>query len=463
MPNNFKRLLPRITVGIFILFIISAVFFLNKFSDNNSNSNNSSLSGKSAGTLTILSPHWEGIRVEFQSAFNKLRVAKGKLPVKINWIDVGGTSDIIKYIRSSFKHSPQGIDADIFFGGGTEPYITLARENLLARTEIPENILSNIPSDIFGQPIYDTNGYWYGAALSGFGILYNKIVMEKFDLPTPKTWRDLTSQKLRTWVGSADPRKSGSTHMMYEIILQAYGWETGMWTIAAMAGNIRAFTQSASTVPKDIAVGETATGLCIDQYAWSTMEKVGGERLGFALPEGLTVVTADGIAKLKGAPESAIATDFISYVLSEAGQKIWMLKKNTIPGSPEKFQLNKMPVWPSLFAKYNTHTYFTDNPFLWKSSVKYSSPKSSARWGILNDYIGALFIDPHKKCADAWARVCGLPETNSMKKLFLENLISENELMNIATNQYHDNRWRAKLLSKWANEARKKYDIILKK
>jgi len=145
--------------------------------------------------------------------------------------------------------------------------------------------------------------------------------MEKFDLPTPKTWRDLTSQKLRTWVGSADPRKSGSTHMMYEIILQAYGWETGMWTIAAMAGNIRAFTQSASTVPKDIAVGETATGLCIDQYAWSTMEKVGGERRGFALPEGLTVVTADGIAKLKGAPESAIATDFISYVLSEAGQK----------------------------------------------------------------------------------------------------------------------------------------------
>ena len=460
--SKFKKIFPRVVVGIFILFIISSIAFLNQFAKENNKSNNSIPLNNIAGTLTILSPHWEGIRVEFQNAFNKWRIANGKLPVKINWIDVGGTSDIIKYIRSSFKHSPRGIEADIFFGGGTEPYITLARENLLAKTKIPENILTNIPPDIFGQPIYDTNGYWYGAALSGFGILYNKIVTEKFNLPTPKTWKNLTLPAFRTWVGSADPRKSGSTHMMYEIILQAYGWKTGMWTIAALAGNIRAFTQSASTVPKDIAVGETAAGLCIDQYAWSTMEKVSGDRLGFALPKGLTVVTADGIAKLKGAPESALATEFISFVLSEEGQKIWMLKKNTIPGSPGKFQLNKMPVWPSLFAKYKQYTYFTENPFLWKSSVKYSSPKSSARWGILNDYIGAVLIDPHKKCADAWRKVCNLSDTNSLKKLFLENLISESELMNFATNQYKDNRWRARLLSKWANEAKKKYDIILK-
>ena len=462
LSYNLKKKLPQIAVGLFVLFIIAAVLFLNKFTYKNSSSDNTVPLGKSAGILIVLSPHWEGIRVEFQNAFNKWRILNGKNPVKINWIDVGGTSDIIKYIRSSFKRSPEGIDADIFFGGGTEPYITLAREELLSRTEIPENILSNIPSDIFGQPIYDIGGYWYGAALSGFGILYNKIVNEKFNLPEPQTWIDLSLPPLRSWVGSADPRKSGSTHMMYEIILQAYGWKTGMWTIAAMAGNIRAFTQSASTVPKDIAVGETAAGLCIDQYAWSTMEKIGGARLGFALPKGLTVVTADGIAKLKGSPNSAIATDFIAFILSESGQKIWMLKKNTIPGSPEQFQLNKMPVWPSLFSKYKKYTYFNDNPFLWKSSVKYSSPKSSARWGILNDYIGAVLIDPHKKCADAWAKVCDLSETNSQKKLFLETLITENELMGFATNQYRDNRWRAKLLSKWANEARSKYDEILK-
>ena len=39
--------------------------------------------------------------------------------------------------------------------------------------------------------------------------------------------------------------------------------------------------------------------------------------------------------------------------------------------------------------------------------------------------------------------------------------LDENELMNFATNQYRDNRWRAKLLSKWANEARDKYDEII--
>ena len=454
---SFKKQIPKILAVTFLLFIIFAAHFLGKFAKQENHKRKNI--GKTF-SLTILSPHWEGIRVEFENAYNKWRAANGKPPVKINWIDVGGTSDIIKYIRSSFKRSSAGIGADIFFGGGTEPYITLARENLLARADIPKNILTNIPQHIFGQPIYDTNGYWYGAALSGFGILYNKVVAEKFNLTAPKTWRDLTLPKLRSWVGSADPRKSGSTHMMYEIILQAYGWKTGMWTIAALAGNIRAFTQSASAVPKDIAVGETAAGLCIDQYAWSTMEKIGGDRLAFVLPKGLTVVTADGIAMLKGAPNEKLAEEFISFILSEAGQKIWMLKKGTIPGSPQKFQLNKMPVWPALFAKYKKYTYFNDNPFLWKSSVKYDSAKSSARWAILNDYIGTLFIDSHKKCAAAWAKVCNLSETNFYKNLFLEPLISEEKLFNLANGKYKDNRFRSKLLSDWSNEASRKYERI---
>ena len=441
--------------------LIAAVQFLRHVVDREQTSGIDYPDSEIAGELKILTPHWEGIRIEFTRGYNEWRIARGKKPVKVVWLDVGGTSDIVKYIRSAFADTPESIDVDIMFGGGTEPFMAFADEKLLAQCEVSAAILTNIPRTLHGQPVYNTNGYWYGAALSGFGILYNKIVLTRFGLPIPETWEDLTKPALRTWVGSSDLRKSGSTRKMYEIILQAYGWEKGMRVISAMAGNIRSFTASASTVPKDIAVGEIATGLCIDVYAWSTIREIGEDRLGFVLPKGLTVVNPDAIAMLKGAPEPGLAREFIEFVLSEAGQKIWMLELNTIPGAPTRFEINKMPVWPSLYAKYKDYCIFTDSPFDWKDAVQDDSRKSSLRWGILNDYIGTLFIDAHPECVKAWQRVCSLPQTNELYQLYMKHPLTEPELMGYATNQYLDTRWRSKAISEWGNDARRRYKEII--
>jgi ABC-type Fe3+ transport system substrate-binding protein len=408
-----------------------------------------------------MSPHWEGIRIEFERAWNAARAAAGLPPVKVEWLDVGGTSDIVKYIRSTFARTPEGIDIDLFFGGGVDPYIAFADEGLLAPVNVPEGILSNIPPDLHGVPLYDQEGRWYGAALSGFGILYNNVLLEKFSLPVPAGWEDLTKPALRSWVGSADPRKSGSTHMMYEIIVQAYGWDLGMEIIAKLAGNVKGFTQSASTVPKDIATGNIAAGLCIDTYAWSAIEDAGEEHLGFTMPQGLTVVNPDAIAMLKGAPQPELAREFIEFVLSEAGQKIWMLKIGSVEGAPTEYQLNKMPIWPALFKKYRDHVVFKESPFDWSSSVHYDTDKGSARWGIFNDYLGTMFIDQHPLCAKAWAKVCELPDDNPLRALYMDMPMSESEMLAAATNAYTDSRWRADKLASWANNARRRYSKIL--
>lgn len=456
-----KKWISRAVILLAIAGIALATFILGKVAQASHEESGFAIEGPVAGTLNILSPHHEGIRLEFARAFNSWREKHGKKPVKCEWLDVGGTSDILKYIRSTFKSTPGGIDIDMFFGGGLDPYVALEEEGLLEKCPIPPGILTNIPLTLHGVPLYSENGYWYGAALSGFGILYNKVVLEKFDLPIPHTWEDLTDPRLRTWVGSADMRKSGSTHMMYEIILQAYGWEKGMHIISALAGNVRSFTQSASTVPKDIAVGEVAAGLCIDVYAWSTMEKVGGDRLGFVLPEGLTVVNPDAIAILKGAPEKELAIEFLTFVLSEAGQKIWMLEKGSIEGAPVEYQLNKMPVWPSLYAKYDEYTYFSGSPFEWKKTVKYDSAKGSARWGILNSYLGTLFIDAHPSCKKAWGKICtgNLPE--KYVEMYYADPLTETEILSYATNEFKDTEWKARIVTDWANDARKRYHTII--
>jgi ABC-type Fe3+ transport system substrate-binding protein len=417
--------------------------------------------GSGPPTLKILSPHWEGIRIEFERAWNAARAAEGKAPVKIDWLDVGGTSDNVKYIRSAFVKTPDSIDIDMFFGGGVDPYIACAEADVLAPVSVPEAILSNIPPDLLGVPLYDPQGRWYGAALSGFGILYNNVLLDQFKLPRPATWEDLTKPALRSWVGSADPRKSGSTHMMYEIIAQAYGWERGMEIISMLAGNIKGFTQSASTVPKDIATGNIAAGLCIDVYAWSAIEEVGDDRLGFIMPQGLTVVNPDSIAMLKGAPQPELAAEFLRFVLSETGQKLWMLKMGSMPGAPQEYQLNKMPIWPALFEKYGQYTAFSESPFTWQSSTRYDTDKGSARWGIFNDYLGALFIEQHPLCVKAWAKVCALPGDDPRRTLFMQGPMSEDALMAAATNEYTDSRWRSDTLAKWANDARRRYSAIV--
>ena len=100
-----------------------------------------------AGTLTILSPHWEGVRNEVERAFNSNRVDRGEAPVKFDWLDVGGSSDIIRYIRSSFPNKPAGIGVDLLYGGGTDPYLALKKDGLLAACELPEELLSTIGKD----------------------------------------------------------------------------------------------------------------------------------------------------------------------------------------------------------------------------------------------------------------------------------------------------------------------------
>jgi len=177
--------------------------------------------------LVIISPHWEGIRVEFERAFSEWTASQLGHRTDIEWLDVGGTSDALRYVRSEFSRSPRGIGIDLFFGGGVDPYLQLEREGLLEPCRVPEDVLSAIPQQHAGIEMYDPQGLWFGACLSGFGILVNKRVLELMHLPRPRSWEDLGRPEYLSWVGSGDPRSSGSVHMVYEIIAQAYGWERG--------------------------------------------------------------------------------------------------------------------------------------------------------------------------------------------------------------------------------------------
>ncbi|MBM3262578.1 MAG: ABC transporter substrate-binding protein, partial [candidate division Zixibacteria bacterium] len=306
--------------------------------------------------LVILSPHWDGIRYEFGNGFKKHYRAETGRDVEVEWMDVGGSSEILRFIKSEFKNKPDGIEVDVVFGGGTDIYLDLARSDLLMAYPLPESQLSVLPDKIGGYALYDAQYRWYGATMAGFGIVYNRKVLELVNLPEPKTWEDLTAPALFSWIGSADPRKSGSAHMPFEIILQAYGWERGWQIITAMGANARGFANTGSQVPKDVTSGEVAYGMSIDFYAWAQINEVGPEMIGYAMPDNLTIINPDPVGILKGGRNPETAKVFLRYLFTEEAQRFWMQKPGT-PNGPEKFQLDRFAVIPTLYDRIDpAHT-----------------------------------------------------------------------------------------------------------
>lgn len=416
---------------------------------------NSTLSAENE--LLLITPHWEGVKTEFGQAFQKFYKLRTGKDLSVRWLDIGGTSDILRFVRSEFKNKPDGIGVDLFFGGGIEPYQALKKLGFLEPYQVPDSILSAIAATINGVPLYDPEFTWYAATMAGFGIMYNKVVLNYLGLPEPETWEDLAQPSLNTWVGSADPRKSGSVHMAYEIILQAYGWERGWEIIMGIGANVRGFKAYGAQIPKDVAAGEVAYGMTIDSYAWAQIDKLGKDKIGFIMPADLTVVNGDAIGILSGAPHPETARLFIDFVLSEAGQKLWILNQGE-PDGPQQFVLGKFSVRPGLYAKIKGRTSVQMNPFEWKSTFIYNEKKGSARWSIINDLIGSFIIEPHqhlKKIRDKM-KASGLPDS-SIKKIF-SIPVSEGTIQPfVKDNRWRDAAFRNQQLNKWSSQAREKY------
>ncbi|MEM6884848.1 MAG: extracellular solute-binding protein [Verrucomicrobiota bacterium] len=359
--------------------------------------------------LIIVSPHWEGIQYEFGRAFEAHYQDKFGKKINVRWRDLGGTSQIEKAIDAGYAADPKSCKIDVFFGGGIDPFESQKEKGQLHPYRLPESILNSIPSEIGGFPIIDPDYTFYGAALSSFGILENRKVLESISLPEVHQWEDLAHPGLLSWVSSADPRKSGSVHMIYEIILQAYGWERGWAIIYQMSGNVRSFLQSSSAPTKEVSTGDAAYAVSIDINGMTQQAFLGKENVRFMIPKGVSVINPDGIAILKGAPNLPQAEAFMNFVMSIEGQSLWM-KPQGNPDGAVKFGITRMGVIPEMYSGDMTELLVPINPFTQKYPFTYSSETGSKRWGVINDLIGQTIIDVHSHLRAAWSAICALPE-----------------------------------------------------
>lgn len=401
-----------------------------------------------ATRLTLLSPHRREVRLEYSRAFGDWLKRTHTQEVELVWLDVGGTSKMLKEIESRYAANPASCGVDLMFGGGIDPYLSAVRQNWLE--PLDPAVAAGIPATVAGTPVLDPGGAWFGVALSGFGILYNRPLLARLNLPEPRDWKDLGRPEFYSWVGSGDPRSSGSVHMCYEIILQAYGFEPGWRLIARLCANVRAFGESGGTVPREVAAGEIAAGMAIDQYAQTVIEAVGGNRLAFVLPEAHTIVNPDAIGILRGAPQEALARLFVAFTLSPEGQRILFQPKGR---NGQQNALYRAPVRPELYGEPGAPEA---NPYTMPASLAYDNDKGSRRWNLFNDLAGVWLIDAHEGLRRAWKAVIDRGAPPAEVARLCAPPVTEAELAALAR-EWKDPRRRQEVMRDWAAQAEARY------
>lgn len=409
--------------------------------------------------VVIVTPHTEAIRTEFALAFRAWHERNVGEPASVEWRDVGGTSDALKFVQSEFARKPEGIGLDCFFGGGLEPFHLLSDKNLVEPYEPPESIMEKIPRALNGIELYDRRHAWFGAVLSSFGILQNTRLHRLLDLPLVTRWEDLARPEFLGWVGAGDPRNSGSMNVMFESFLQAYGWERGWRLLTQIGGNVRKFDRISAVTAKDVTLGETAYGFAIDFYGIAQVAAGGRTNLTFVLPEDFTAINPDGICILKGAPHPRTARRFIDFVLSEAGQKIWFLPPGH-PDGPREYAIERMSIRPDFYGRYRGVSNIEFSPFDLKQEFIYDSKLGRDRREIVAALAGALLVDTHPELQEAWRAVINRGLRPSELKELGRVPISEADGLKLAATAWKEPALRNARKIEWQQWAMEKYRAL---
>lgn len=334
--------------------------------------------------------------------------------------------------RRAFLSSDRGIGIDLFFGGGAYDFEQQAAAGRLVSSEVltrhPDWFgESSIPPEVSGEKFYDPEARWIGACLGSFGICYNPGSLRRLGVEElPATWRDLTNPRLLRQVALADPTKSGSAAKAFEMVIQqqmqelvreagsedpailAVGWKRGLEIIQAAGANARYFTDAAGKVPLDVSLGDAAIGMCIDFYGRFQSEAVrvgdGDSRLQYFTPVGGSAVGVDPIGILRGAPNRAVAEEFLAYVLSPEGQRLWNFRVGT-PGGPEKYALRRLPIRRELYAPGFQQFRSDPKVFPYEEAklFTYHPGWTAPLFKTMSFIIRVMCLDSHDEMAAAWA------------------------------------------------------------
>ena len=277
-----------------------------------------------SGKVTVVTSFSKDVTDPIKKAFEKAN------PGTTLEVQNRNTNAGVKFVEETKGNN----QTDLFWASAPDAFEVLKGKGLLTKYQ-PK--ATGIPEMVGAFPINDRDGFYFGFAASGYGIMWNERYAKANRLPEPKEWSDLAKPDYYDHVSIAAPSRSGTTHLTIETILQGEGWEKGWRTVKEMAGNFRQVTERSFGVPEAVNSGQVGVGVVIDFFAFSA--QASGFPVKFVYPTVTTIVPAN-VAIIANPPNKAAAEAFIEFLLSPTGQEVLL--------DPA---IRRLPINPEVYAK----------------------------------------------------------------------------------------------------------------
>ena len=313
-----------------------------------------------------------------------------------------GTSSGVAFVREA----PAANKPDIFWASAPDAFEVLAKDGLLQKFDGRNPA---VPAKIGAYPINDPQGFYYGQALAGYGLMWNTRYMKANKLPEPREWAELMKPAYHGHVAVSSPSRSGTTHLTVETILQGEGWGKGWSQMLQISGNCAAITERSFGVPEGVNNGQYGIGLVIDFFGLSA--KASGFPVEFHYPSVTAIVPAN-IGLIANAKNPELGKRFIAFTLSPEGQALLLDPK-----------ISRLPVLPETYAKAPKD--FPD-PYRGKikARVNFDSELSETRYYLVSAIFDQTITFRHKELVtatkaihNAAARLVAKPSAEGQKLL----------------------------------------------
>ena len=213
-------------------------------------------------------------------------------------------------VQAKIEEEKGNPSADVWFGGTTDPYNVLAKEDLL-EPYTAQNA-SHLLSDMYKDP----DGKWYGIYKGILGFMVNTDELTRMNLEAPADWQDLLKPEYKGLIWLSNYNTAGTAKLVINTMIQKYGHDEGIQYLVDLDKNIEVYTKSGSGPSKNVGTGECVIGIGFLHDGITQIVDNGYENVKLVIPSSGTSFEVGATAIFKGAAHPNAAKLWIEYALS---------------------------------------------------------------------------------------------------------------------------------------------------
>ncbi len=326
--------------------------------------------------LVVLTSYPDEVMARFEAAFAR---RFPEFPLQFIW---RMPNDALPYLLD------QG-GVDVYWAASPRTFAGLKAAGALRK--LPA--FAALPSAIGNTRLRDEAGYFQATEMAAYGFALNRAALTQLGVDAPHDWRDLANPRLAGRIALPDPTRVGFAPVLVDIVLQAYGWESGWALWNEIAGLSQLQQRGAGFISDEVGSGRCAIGLSIDFFVASAIAN--GAPLDFVHPT-RNGINPGHVAILRNADNVAGAGAFVDFLLGADGQSLLT-----------HADIRKLPVLPAAYAPLDA-SYYRPFEAAARGELDYDNDAGRDRLGLVTALFGQHLVHRHDEQAVLWRRLHAL-------------------------------------------------------